>query len=54
MAEQLVRVLEGGRPEDVPLRRPRNVALVINLRAAKRMQLTVPFQALRMATRVIK
>lgn len=54
LAEQLVRVLEGGRPEDVPLRRPRNVALVINLRAAKRMQLTVPFQALRMATRVIK
>ncbi len=54
LAEQLLRVLDGGKPEDVPLRRPRNVALVINLNTAQRMNLTVPFQALRMATRVVK
>lgn len=54
LAEQVLRVLEGGKAEDSPLRRPRNVALVINLQAAKRLQLTVPFQALKIATRVVK
>lgn len=54
LAEQVFRVLKGGRAEDFPLSRPRNVALVINLQAAQRLQLTVPFQALKLATRVIK
>jgi putative ABC transport system substrate-binding protein len=54
LAEQVLRVLQGGKAEDVPLSRPRNVALVINLQAAQRLKLTVPFQALKLATRVIK
>lgn len=54
LAEQVLRVLEGGKAEESPLRRPRNVALVINLQAAQRLQLTVPFQALKLATRVVK
>lgn len=54
LAEQVLRVLEGGKAEVVPLRRPRNVALVINLQVAQRLKLTVPFQALKLATRVVK
>lgn len=54
LAEQVLRVLQGGKAEDFPLSRPRNVALVINLQTAQRLQLTVPFQALKLATRVIK
>jgi putative tryptophan/tyrosine transport system substrate-binding protein len=54
VAEQVLRVMGGGKPEDLPLRTPRNVALVINLQVAQRMQLTVPFEALKLATRVIK
>lgn len=54
LAEQVLRVLKGGRAEDLPLRKPRNVALVINLQVAQRLQLTVPFQALKLATRVIR
>ncbi len=38
----------------LPVRTPKKVALVINMKVAKDLNLTVPFQALSMATRVVK
>jgi putative ABC transport system substrate-binding protein len=38
----------------LPIKTPKKVALVINLRVAKEMNLTVPFQTLSMATRVVR
>ena len=43
-----------GRDLVLPVRTPRKVSLVINMKAAKSMHLTVPFQALTQATRVVK
>lgn len=38
----------------LPVRTPKKVSLVINMKAAKELNLTVPFQALSLATRVVK
>jgi len=44
----------GQRALTLPIRTPKKVSLVINLKVAKALNLTVPFQALSNATRVIK
>ena len=53
-AEVAVRVLEGANPEHLTLLKPRRVDLVINLKIAGELGITVPFGLLGRATRVIK
>lgn len=49
-----VKLLEGARPAQLGIVQPRKIELVLNLKVAHDMQLTVPFQVLTMATRVLK
>jgi putative ABC transport system substrate-binding protein len=49
-----LQILTGQKAHTLPIRTPRKVALIINLHTAKELNLTIPFQALSMATRVIK
>lgn len=53
-AEIVVRLLEGATPEHLSLLTPRRVDLIVNLRTAREMGLTLPFPVLGNATRVIK
>lgn len=54
VAEHALQILAGQKAHTLPIRTPKKVALVINLQTARKMDLTIPFQALTMATRVIK
>ena len=49
-----LQILSGQKPHTLPIRTPKKVDLVINLQIARKMNLTIPFQALSMATRAIK
>ncbi len=49
-----LQILSGVKAFSLPVRRPKKVSLVINLKVAQQLDLKVPFQALSMATRVIK
>ncbi|HEY6839019.1 MAG TPA: ABC transporter substrate-binding protein [Geobacteraceae bacterium] len=49
-----VRILSGRKPAQMPIGTPRKVELIINLKAAKLLDLSVPFQALSAASRLIK
>lgn len=53
-AEIVVRILEGAKPERLPLLTPRRVELVVNMRVARDMGITLPFAVLNNATRVLK
>lgn len=53
-AEHAARVLSGKKPGDFPVGTPRTVELIINLHAAKALNLHVPFRALNAATKVLK
>ena len=53
-AEIAVRVLEGTSLERLPLLTPRHVDLIVNMRTARELGLTLPFQVLGKATRIIK
>jgi len=53
VAGYVSQLIEGKKPGDLPVRTPRKVALVINLKAAQEFNLKIPFQALTLATRVI-
>ena len=53
-ADIATRILEGARPDHLPLLSPRRVALVINLRTAREMGISIPFAVLSSATRIIK
>ena len=48
------RILGGKNPRQMPICKPKKVELVINLRAAKLLDLSVPFQVLSEASRVVK
>lgn len=54
LAVHAIQVLNGQKAFTLPVRTPKKVSMVINMQAAERIGLKIPFQALGMATRVIK
>ena len=53
-ARQLVKLLQGTKPGDIPVEQPDKFELVINLRTAKAIGLVVPLAILDLANEVIE
>jgi len=53
-AHMLARILKGENPSSIPEENPKKIQLVINLKEATALGLTVPFDTLSVATKIIK
>jgi putative ABC transport system substrate-binding protein len=52
--EYAAKILAGKNPGQLPICSPKKVELIVNLKTAKQLDLTIPFQVLGVASRVIK